>query len=160
MGSNGTGQNCLGLIEVLSGKLRRAVNSRMVDAPAPDVYEIRPRKDEEGFDLISGRLRQPPNLVCGTRRGSQCRRIREVLLLVALAPGYYPRVGRLRGCNRGALIQGAISKAVGRHTVGHASYYSSVHGDYCGDYRIRVFQRWRVLLRSHQMFAPVNLRSR
>ena len=60
MGSNGIGQNCLGLIEVLSGKLRRGVNSRMVDAPAPDFYEIRPRKDEEGFDLISGRLRHGP----------------------------------------------------------------------------------------------------
>ena len=60
MGSNGSGQNCLGLIEVLSGKLRRGVNSRMVDAPAPDVYEILPRKDEEGFDLISGRLRHGP----------------------------------------------------------------------------------------------------
>jgi len=31
-------------------------NSRMVDAPASDVYEIRPRRERDGFDLISDRL--------------------------------------------------------------------------------------------------------
>jgi len=59
MGSNSTRLNRFGLIEVLSGKLRRGVNSRTVDALA-DVYEIRPRKNEDGFDLISDRLRHGP----------------------------------------------------------------------------------------------------
>jgi hypothetical protein len=37
-------------------------NSRMEMSatPAQDVYEIRPRKDREGFDLISERLRYGP----------------------------------------------------------------------------------------------------
>jgi hypothetical protein len=59
MGIRARKQNKVGLIEVASGKLRRDVNSRTVDA-APDVYEIRPRKDGHGFDLISDRLRQGP----------------------------------------------------------------------------------------------------
>jgi hypothetical protein len=58
MGSKGTGQNSLGLIEFLLGKLRRGLTGRMVDASAPDVYEIRPRKDGNGVDLISDRLRR------------------------------------------------------------------------------------------------------
>jgi hypothetical protein len=32
----------------------------MADAPAQDVYEIRPRKDGDGVDLISDRLRRGP----------------------------------------------------------------------------------------------------
>jgi hypothetical protein len=47
-------------MEVSLGKLRRGVNSRVVDAPALDVYEIRPCKDGCGFDLISDRLRRGP----------------------------------------------------------------------------------------------------
>jgi hypothetical protein len=37
-------------------------NSRMEmsSTPAQDVYEIRPRKDRNGFDLISDRLRRGP----------------------------------------------------------------------------------------------------
>jgi hypothetical protein len=37
-------------------------NSRMEmsSTPAQDVYEIRPRKDRDGFDLISDRLRCGP----------------------------------------------------------------------------------------------------
>jgi hypothetical protein len=35
-------------------------NSRVVDAPAADVYEIRPRKEGDGFDLISDRLGDGP----------------------------------------------------------------------------------------------------
>lgn len=55
----GTKQSSLGLTEALLGKLRQGVSSRMVDAPA-DVYELRPRKDGDGFDLISDRLQQGP----------------------------------------------------------------------------------------------------
>jgi hypothetical protein len=58
MGITGRKQNKVGF-EIVSGKLRRGVNTRMVDA-APDVYEIRPRKDGDGFDLISDQLRQGP----------------------------------------------------------------------------------------------------
>jgi hypothetical protein len=60
MGYKGTKQNGLGLTEAPLGKLRQGVSSRMVDAPATDVYEIRPRKDGDGFDLISDRLRHGP----------------------------------------------------------------------------------------------------
>jgi hypothetical protein len=52
-------QSKLTLIEVVSGKLRRAAKARMLDA-APDVYEIRPREDGDGFDLISDRFRRGP----------------------------------------------------------------------------------------------------
>src|SRR5262245_45207352 len=60
MGSKSTEKNRLGLIEVPSGKFRRGITIRMVDAPAPDLYEIRPRKDRDGFDLMSDRLRHGP----------------------------------------------------------------------------------------------------
>ena len=57
-----TGQNSLGLVEAPSDKLLRDANSRteMSSTPAQDVYEIRPRKDRDGFDLISDRLRRGP----------------------------------------------------------------------------------------------------
>jgi hypothetical protein len=41
-----TEQNSLGLLEAAT--------------PAQEVYEIRPRKDRDGFDLISDRLRYGP----------------------------------------------------------------------------------------------------
>jgi len=59
-GIQGTGQNSVKLVEVPSAKLRPGANSRMVDAPTLDVYEIRPRKDGDGFDLISDQLRHGP----------------------------------------------------------------------------------------------------
>jgi hypothetical protein len=51
-----TEQNNLGLLEAQSDKLRGNANS----TPAQDVYEIRPRKDQDGFDLIGDRLRFGP----------------------------------------------------------------------------------------------------
>ena len=59
MGYKGTKQNSLGLTGAPLGNPRRAVNSRIADTAA-DVYEIRPRKDGDGFDLISDRLRHGP----------------------------------------------------------------------------------------------------
>ena len=59
MACKGTEQNSFRLMEVRSGKPRRAVNGLMADT-APDSYEIRPRKDGDGFDLISNRLRHGP----------------------------------------------------------------------------------------------------
>jgi hypothetical protein len=53
MGYNDTEHNSPGLMEVPSRKLRRG-------ALAADVYEIRPRKDGCGFDLISDGLRRGP----------------------------------------------------------------------------------------------------
>jgi hypothetical protein len=53
-------QDRLGLVEVISDKLLGEANSRMVFARAQDVYEIRPRKNGDGFDLISDRLRRGP----------------------------------------------------------------------------------------------------
>jgi hypothetical protein len=35
-------------------------SSRMVAAPAPDVYEVRPRRERDGFDLINDRLLDGP----------------------------------------------------------------------------------------------------
>jgi hypothetical protein len=55
-----TAQNCLGVIEIVSGKLRQRVNSGIVDAPVSDFYEIRPRQNNDGFDLVSDELRHGP----------------------------------------------------------------------------------------------------
>ena len=53
-------QDRLELVEVISDKLLGGAISRMVLARAQDVYEIRPRKNGDGFDLISDRLRRGP----------------------------------------------------------------------------------------------------
>jgi hypothetical protein len=60
MGSKGTEQNSLSLIDVPPEKLRRGAKGRMVDAITTDVYEVRPREDGNGFDLISDQLRRGP----------------------------------------------------------------------------------------------------
>ena len=53
-------QDRLQLVEVVSDKLWGDATSRMRPACPQDVYEIRPRKDGDGFDLISDRLRRGP----------------------------------------------------------------------------------------------------
>jgi hypothetical protein len=55
-------RNSLGLVEASSDKLLGDANSpmEMSSTPAQDVYEIRPRKERDGFDLISDRLRRGP----------------------------------------------------------------------------------------------------
>ena len=55
-------QNSLGLLGALSDKLWGNANSRMEMSASPgqDIYEIRPRKDRDGFDLIGDRLRFGP----------------------------------------------------------------------------------------------------
>jgi hypothetical protein len=57
-----TEQNSLGLLDAPSDKLLGDANSRMEMSATPgqDFYEIRPRKDRDGFDLISDRLRFGP----------------------------------------------------------------------------------------------------
>jgi hypothetical protein len=57
-----TEQDSLGSAEAQSDELWGRSKSRMEMSPAPeqDVYEIRPRKDQEGFDLISDQLRYGP----------------------------------------------------------------------------------------------------
>jgi hypothetical protein len=57
-----TEQNSLCLLEVPSDKPWGDANYQMemCSTPAQDVYEIRPRKDRDGFDLISDRLRRGP----------------------------------------------------------------------------------------------------
>ena len=57
-----TEQNSLGLLEALSDKLWGNANSRMEMSakPAQDVYEIRPREERDGFDLIGDRLQDGP----------------------------------------------------------------------------------------------------
>ena len=56
-----------GVLEALTDKLWGNANSRMEisAAPAQDVYEIRPRKDWDGFDLIGDRLRLGPICYAG-----------------------------------------------------------------------------------------------
>jgi hypothetical protein len=51
-----------GVLDALTDKLWGNANSRMEMSatPAQDVYEIRPRKDRDGFDLIGDRLRFGP----------------------------------------------------------------------------------------------------
>ena len=55
-------QHSLGLVEATSDKFLEDANSRMEmsSTAAQDVYEIRPREDRSGFDLISDRLRRGP----------------------------------------------------------------------------------------------------
>jgi len=60
MKANHIDQDRLGLVRIISDKLLGAANSRKPPARAQDVYEIRPRKDGDGFDLISDRLRRGP----------------------------------------------------------------------------------------------------
>jgi hypothetical protein len=57
-----TERNSLGLVEASSDKLLGDANSRMEMSanPAQDVYEIRPRKERDGFDLIGDRLQDGP----------------------------------------------------------------------------------------------------
>ena len=57
-----TEQNSVALLKAVSDKLFGDTNSRMKMSatPAQDVYEIRPRKDRDGFDLISDRPRYGP----------------------------------------------------------------------------------------------------
>jgi len=55
-------QNSLGFLEAPSDKLLGNPNSRVEISATPTqgVYEIRPRKERDGFDLISDRLRDGP----------------------------------------------------------------------------------------------------
>jgi hypothetical protein len=56
-----TEQNNLGLLEAIRQAFGGANNRmEMSVTPAQDVYEIRPREDRDGFDLISDRLRYGP----------------------------------------------------------------------------------------------------
>ena len=61
-----TEQNSLGLIEAIRQSFRGANNRMEMSAtPAQDVYEIRPREDRDGFDLIGDRLRYGPSWYAG-----------------------------------------------------------------------------------------------
>jgi hypothetical protein len=53
-------QSSVGLIDARSGKSWEDANSRMEmsSTPAQDVYEVHPRKDWNGFDLISDSFRR------------------------------------------------------------------------------------------------------
>ncbi len=57
-----TEQNSLGFLEAPSDKRFGDPNSwvEMSATPAQGVYEIRPRKERDGFDLISDRLQDGP----------------------------------------------------------------------------------------------------
>src|SRR5215470_15085629 len=58
MGFKGTGS--FRLTERQPDKLRGITNGRKIHRPVEDFYEIRPRQDGDGFDLISDRLRRGP----------------------------------------------------------------------------------------------------
>ena len=57
-----TEQDSLGFVEAVSDRLwensKRGMS--MSSLPLQDVYEVRPRKNRDGFDLISSRLRRGP----------------------------------------------------------------------------------------------------
>jgi hypothetical protein len=57
-----TEQNNVGLVDIPSDKLLGRANSptEICSTPAQDVYEIRPRKGRDGFDLISDRFARGP----------------------------------------------------------------------------------------------------
>jgi hypothetical protein len=86
-----TKQNSLRLVEAPSDKFWGNATSRMeVSAiAAQDVYEIRPRKDRDGFDLISDRLQRGPiwyagpdavrNAVAYAKYRSRCRSQRAII---------------------------------------------------------------------------------
>ena len=82
-----------GVLEALTDKLWGNANSRieMSATPAQDVYEIRPRKDRHGFDLIGDRLRfgpiwySGPDAVRYAVASAKC-------ILISLAPGDHPRL--------------------------------------------------------------------
>ena len=57
-----------------------------------DLYEIRPRKDQDGFDLISDRLQYGPIWYTGPDAVRNAVAYAKVLLVVALAQGNHPRV--------------------------------------------------------------------
>ena len=62
MRANRTEQYNPGLVEVISRKLlggHKRLNGNVPTAPQ-DIYEVRPRKDGDGFDLISNQLRFGP----------------------------------------------------------------------------------------------------
>ena len=82
-----------GVLEALTDKLWGNANSRMEMSatPAQDVYEIRPREERDGFDLISDRLRFGPIWYAGLDAVRLRGRVREVLLSLSLAPDDHPR---------------------------------------------------------------------
>jgi len=87
-----TEQNRLGLIEAIRQAFGRASNRMAMSVtPARDVYEIRPREDRDGLDLISDRLRYGPIWYAGpdaVRRAVAYAKYCSLLL----APGGHPRV--------------------------------------------------------------------
>jgi hypothetical protein len=62
MKAMGTEQTSLGSVEISSDKILGKVRDRMEmsSTPAQDVYEIRPRKQRDGFDLVSDCFRRGP----------------------------------------------------------------------------------------------------
>ena len=80
-----------GVLEALTDKLWGNANSRieMSATPAQDVYEIRPRKDRHGVDLIGDRLRFGPIWYAGpdavryaVAYAKYCSRSRQAIIRV------------------------------------------------------------------------------
>ena len=57
--------------------------ARMPSTISTHVYEVRPRKDNRGVDLISDALPFGPAVVRRAKRSQQCNRLRKVLRLIA-----------------------------------------------------------------------------
>ena len=93
MEAMGTEQNNLGLLEALSDKLwGENANSRMEMSatPAQDVWDLS-RKNRDGFDLISDRLRFGPIWYAGPDAVHYALVVANTVSL-ALSPGDHPRV--------------------------------------------------------------------
>ena len=156
-----TEQNSLGLLEALSEELWGNVNSRMEMSatPAQDVYEIRPREERDGFDLISDRLQDGPIWYAGP----DAVRRAVAYAKTALAPA---RTGRSSACfmKRATSSKRTSTRAISRsdefllQCLRQASrrerhFASSTNDD---PERVRLKRRVRKIGRRELYLSPLN----
>ena len=78
---------------------------------AHDLYEVRPRKDRDGFDLISELFRYGPIWYAGPDAVRNAIAYAKYRSHSPVAAGNYPRVGRLRRCSPDARIERRLRRA-------------------------------------------------
>ena len=100
----------------LANKLCGDANGRETSPSTQDVYEVCPRKNQDGFDLISDRLPYGPIWYAGPD-AIRYAAAYEVPLVDAIAPGDNPRVKRIRCHGLHSQISGRFSRAVVKDLV-------------------------------------------
>ena len=75
-----------------------------------DLYEVRPRKDREGIDLISELFRYGPIWYAGPDAVRNAMAYAKYRSDFRSAAGNYPRVGRLRLCSPDARIERCLRR--------------------------------------------------